>query len=276
MNSLPTGIVSFLFTDIEGSTPLWESQPEQMGAALQIHHRILRKTIAAQGGVVFNIVGDGFLTAFTSASQALKAAITAQQKLTAVDWGAIGPLRVRMGIYTGEAYPDEQSQYPASHTLNRAARIMSAGYGGQILLSAEAAALCKPGLPADVSFLDLGLHHLKGLARPEHLFQARAAGLRRDFPPLASQLAALSNLPQQFTPFIGRGDEIAEISRLLDDPACRILTLLGPGGIGKTRPGDPGRGREAGRFQARGVLCPTGRGNLAGEPGVVDRQGFGD
>jgi predicted ATPase/class 3 adenylate cyclase len=235
MNPLPTGTVSFLFTDIEGSTPLWESQPEQMRAALQVHHRILQEAVSAQAGEVFNIVGDSFLVAFPTALQALNAAIAAQQGLAAADWGASGPLRVRMGVHTGEAYVDENGQYPASHTLNRASRVMSAGFGGQILLSSESAELCRSNLPPGVSFLDLGLHQLKGLARPEHIFQVRAAGLRMDFPPLASQSSALSNLPQQFTPFIGRSEEIAEISRLLDDPACRILALIGPGGIGKTR-----------------------------------------
>jgi predicted ATPase/class 3 adenylate cyclase len=235
MNPLPTGTVSFLFTDIEGSTPLWESQPEQMRAALQVHHRILHEAISAQAGAVFNIVGDGFLAAFPTAVQALSAAIAAQQHLAAADWGASAPLRVRMGVHTGEAYPDENGQYPASHTLNRASRVMSAGYGGQILLSGEAAELCQPNLPPGVTLLDLGLHQLKGLVRPEHIFQASATGLRVDFPLLASQLNARSNLPQQFTPFIGRTEEMTEINQLLANPECRILVLLGPGGIGKTR-----------------------------------------
>jgi class 3 adenylate cyclase len=152
-----------------------------MRAALQTHHQLLHETIAGQGGFVFNIVGDGFLAAFPTAIQALEAAVDAQRRLATVDWGALGPLRVRMGIHTGEAELDESSGYLASHTLNRAARIMSAGYGGQILLSAEAAGLCGPVLPPDMALLDLGLHQLKGLARPERIYQANAAGLPADF-----------------------------------------------------------------------------------------------
>ncbi len=235
MNDYPIGTVSFLFTDIEGSTPLWESQPEQMRAALQIHHAIMQASIADNAGVVVNIAGDGFLAAFPTAPQALSAAISAQRDLAAVDWGPIGRLRVRMGMHSGEAVLDESGQYAASHTLNRAARVMSAGYGGQILLSNEAAELCKPAMPAGVSLKDLGLNYLKGLTRPEHIFQAVIPGLPADFLPLLSQLSPYYALPPQFTPFIGRTREMAEILRLFDDPACRILTLLGPGGIGKTR-----------------------------------------
>jgi len=233
--AFPTGTVSFLFTDIEGSTPLWESQPEQMRTALQVHHLIIQEAVAAHAGVVVNILGDGFITAFPQALQALGAAIDAQRRLVGADWSAIGALRVRMGIHTGEAELDGNSRYAASHTLNRASRVMSAGHGGQILLSDEAAELCKPGLPSGVSLKDLGLNQLKGLTRPEHIYQVVVPGLPADFPPLLTQLNPHHTLPPQLTPFIGRAEEIAEILRLLDNPGCRILTLLGPGGIGKTR-----------------------------------------
>jgi predicted ATPase/class 3 adenylate cyclase/Tfp pilus assembly protein PilF len=235
MDPLPTGTVSFLFTDIEGSTPLWESRPEAMRPAVQLHNRILHEAIASLGGQVFNIVGDAFLAAFTTAGGALDAAIAAQRALASAAWNDLGPLRVRMGVHTGEASLDEDGQYPASHTLNRAARIMSAGHGGQILLSAETAELVRPVLPAGVSLRDLGQHQLKGLTRPEHIYQALAPGLPDEFPPLLSRLSPGDLLPQRFTPFIGRDQEIVEINRLLDNPACRVLTLLGPGGIGKTR-----------------------------------------
>ena len=135
---LPTGTVTFLFTDIQGSTTLWERQPEQMAAALQIHNAALRQAFEANGGVIFKIVGDAFQAAFGTAPQALKAAIEGQRALQSARWNELGPLRVRMGLHTGEAELDPGGdEYAVSHTKNRAARIMSAAHGGQILISQE-------------------------------------------------------------------------------------------------------------------------------------------
>ncbi len=231
---LPTGTVTFLFTDIEGSTPLWEREPEKMSAALLIHHAALRRAIEANGGVVFKTVGDALQAAFPTAPQALKAALQGQRELQSAPWNEMGPLRVRMGLHTGEAELDPGGdEYAVSHTKNRAARVMSAGHGGQVLLSAEAAELCAHSMPAGVRLKDLGEHHLKGLAQPEHLFQALAPGLQEDFPPLATHPGPKHNLPRQLTGFIGREAEISQVKLLLETHP--LVTLTGSGGVGKTR-----------------------------------------
>ena len=147
MENLPVGTVTFLFSDIEGNTPLWERVPEKMEAAIQIHHAILRQAIEGNGGAVFKIVGDEFQAAFPTAPQALSAAIEAQRGLLAAPWNELGALRVRMGIHTGEAHLDEHGdEYTVSHTKNRGHRVMEAGHGGQILLSQESADLCQRSL----------------------------------------------------------------------------------------------------------------------------------
>ncbi|MBN2394337.1 MAG: AAA family ATPase, partial [Anaerolineae bacterium] len=236
--SLPTGTVTFLFTDIQGSVALWDQQPDAMKRAVAKHHAILRQNIEANGGIVFKTVGDAFQAAFVLASQALVAVIAAQQALCRTDWDELAPLCVRMGLHTGPAELAEDGgvvDYAVSHTLNRVARVMSAGHGGQILLSQETAALVKHTFPPDVSLLDLGDHLLKGLAQPEHLFQLVAPGLPQDFPPLATGVKPRHNLPVQPTLFVGRVAELAELHRLLSDPAVRLVTLTGTGGIGKTR-----------------------------------------
>jgi predicted ATPase/class 3 adenylate cyclase len=232
---LPTGTVTFLFTDIQGSVTLWERQPELMAAALQIHNTTLRQVIQANGGVVFKAVGDSLQAVFPTASQALKAAIEAQRGLQSAQWNELGPLMVRMGLHTGEAELDPQGdEYTVSHTKNRTARIMSAGHGGQILLSQTVAALLDDHLPQDVVLKDMGEHHLKGLLHAEHLFQVLAPGLPIDFPPLKTG-DPQSNLPLPATPFFGRETELSQLERLLGDPECRLITLTGIGGSGKTR-----------------------------------------
>jgi class 3 adenylate cyclase len=169
---LPTGTVTFLFTDIQGSTPLWERQPELMSQALEVHNTALRQAIEANGGVVFKIVGDAFQAAFPTAPQALKAAIEGQRALQIAPWNELGPLKVRMGLHTGEAELDAHGdEYAVSHAKNRVARIMSAGYGGQILLSREAADLCETHLQPGVSLKDLGEHALKGLCAASAYFR---------------------------------------------------------------------------------------------------------
>jgi class 3 adenylate cyclase len=232
---LPSGTVTFLFTDMQGSTPLWEQMPEAMQAALAQHHAILRQAIETNGGQVTQIIGDEFQAAFRLATQALAAALAAQRGLQNAQWGATGPLKVRMGLHTGPAEPDPKGDapYAVSHTLNRAGWIRSAAHGGQILLSQEAADLVERHLPGDVTLKDLGQHHLKGMQRPEHLFQVLAPDLPQTFPPIATLNVRRGNLPVELTSFIGREQEIAEILGLL--ARHRLVTLTGSGGTGKTR-----------------------------------------
>ncbi|MCL4559152.1 MAG: tetratricopeptide repeat protein [Chloroflexi bacterium] len=238
---LPTGTVTFLFTDIEGSTPLWEKMPAEMQAAVAQHHALLRQAIENNGGHVFQILGDAFQAAFRLASQALCAALEAQRALQSVEWGDTGPIRVRMGLHTGPAEldplpgPSGKPEYQVCHTLNRAARVMSAGFGGQILISRECANLVERELPAGVSLRDLGEHRLKGMQRLEHLYQVLAADLQQDFPPMATGLAHPHNLPLQLTSFIGREKEIAQLQKLFKETNTRLVTITGTGGMGKTR-----------------------------------------
>lgn len=234
MSSLPTGTVTFLFTDIEGSTTLWERNPQSMAAALKIHNTILRKAIEANGGEIFKIKGDEFNAAFPTAPQALVTALETQRNLLSASWNELGPLKVRMGIHTGEAHLDEDGdEYAVSHTKNRVSRIMSAGHGGQILLSQESRDLCARNLPSGVVLQDLGEQRVKGMLLPEHFYQAVALDLPKDFPPLLTQAEPRHNLPVQLTSFIGREKEIERVEELLQKN--RLVTLTGPGGTGKTR-----------------------------------------
>ncbi len=232
---LPTGIVTFLFTDIQGSTLLWENRPNLMADALQLHNAVLRQAIQANRGVVFKVVGDAFQAAFASPTKALNAAITAQRGLISAPWNELGPLKVRMGLHAGEAELDPESdEYLISHTKNRVARIMSAGHGGQILISSAVMELLGEQLPQGILLKDMGEHYLKGLLQPEHIFQIVLPDLPGDFPPLKTE-DPHSNLPIPATPFLNRVVELENITRLLSDPGCRLITLTGIGGSGKTR-----------------------------------------
>ncbi len=232
MTHLPTGTVTFLFTDIQGSTPLWEREPEQMRLALERHHAILRNAIEAAGGHVYKIIGDAFQAAFDIPAQAVGAALAAQRALAAEIWPTSVPILVRMGVHTGQAEA-RGDDYATTHTLNRVARIMSAGHGGQILISVEVADLARGYLPAEVTLRDLSQHRMKGMMQPEHLFQAVVPDLPADFPPLATLDSSPNNLPVQLTSFIGRANEMAAIKGLLN--SARLVTLTGSGGCGKTR-----------------------------------------
>lgn len=232
---LPSGTVTFLFTDIQGSVPLWERKPDQMAAALQIHNMVISQVVQANGGMIFKEVGDSLQIVFPTASLALNASIEAQRGLQSAQWNELGPLLVRMGLHTGEAELDPQgSEYTVSHTKNRVARIMSAGHGGQILISHAVAVLLAGQLPESVYLKDMGEHHLKGLLYPEHLFQVIAPGLPVEFPPLVTG-ETQSSLPLPTTPFFGRESELVQIEMLLGDAECRLITLTGIGGSGKTR-----------------------------------------
>jgi len=222
--NLPTGTVTFLFTDIEGSTPLWEREPEQMRAALARHDAILRAAIAGQGGYVYKVVGDAFQAAFEVPAQAVAAALAAQRGLAGERWLTSAPIRVRMGLHVGPAEAGVDD-YAPTHTLNRVARVMSAGHGGQTLITLAVAELVRERLPAGVTLRDLGRHRLKGLTQLEHLFQVVAPDLPADFPPLHSLAASPNNLPVQLTSFIGRDAEVAEVKRLLSE--SRLVTLTG-------------------------------------------------
>ena len=231
--SFPTGTVTFLFTDIEGSTQLWEDHPQAMKSALAVHDSVLRDAIRENRGALIKMTGDGAHAAFETALDAVNAALYAQYSLHTSQFleGLALTLPVRMGLHTGEAELRDGDYYGQS--LNRAARIMSAAHGGQVLLSSITAELVREHLPADLSLQDLGGHHLKDLVRPEHLYQLNAAGLPQNFPAIQSHTQFPNNLPAQLTSFIGREKEMAEIKELLG--SARLVTLTGSGGTGKTR-----------------------------------------
>ncbi|MFN2118781.1 MAG: ATP-binding protein, partial [Anaerolineales bacterium] len=231
--ALPAGTVTFLFTDIEGSTQLWEKYPDAMKAALARHDSILKEAVESNGGHVIKSVGDGMLAVFETAGQGLAATLAAQRALGADAWQEIKPgsVRVRMGVHTGEAELREGDYYGS--TLNRAARIMAAGHGGQVLLSAVTAELVRRELPPDVGLVDLGEHHLKGLLLAERIYQVSAPALANDFPALNTLSKPNHNLAPQLTSFIGRETELRETREKLE--TARLLTLIGPGGTGKTR-----------------------------------------
>jgi predicted ATPase/class 3 adenylate cyclase len=237
MSSLPSGTVTFLFTDIEGSTQLWEKHPQAMKSALAEHDSILKEAIESNHGHIIKSTGDGVHAVFTKAMDAINTAIRAQRILQSlIPLDVLGSttaaqLKVRMGLHTGEAELRDGDYY--GQTLNRAARIMSAGQGGQILISDVAAQVAREHLPAGVSLLELGEHHLKGLMHPERIFQLTAPELQKDFPPLHSVPTATNNLPTQLTSFIGRERERREAQGKL--ASTKLLTLIGPGGTGKTR-----------------------------------------
>src|SRR5688572_16236070 len=241
MSTPPTGTVTFLFTDIEGSTKLAQQYPDEMPALLARHNQILHQSIEGYNGYIFQIVGDSFAAAFHSASDALNAALDAQRGLHNEAW-TFAPLKVRMGIHTGAAQlqiDSNDNAYSGYATLASTQRIMSAGYGGQILLSGATRELVRDVLPENTELLDVGQKRLKDLLRPEHLYQLNIVELPSTFPPLKTLDAFLNNLPTQLTTFIGRENEIAEIKQELK--AHRLVTLTGSGGTGKTRLSQIGR-----------------------------------
>jgi predicted ATPase/class 3 adenylate cyclase len=231
--ALPGGTLTFLFSDIEGSTQLWEQHPQTMPTALARHDALLRQQIAAHGGQIFKTIGDAVCAAFATAPDALAAAVATQRALRAEEWGAIGSLRVRVAIHTGVADMRDGDYFGPS--LNRVARLLSTGHGGQTLLSAAAWELARDHLPSDVELRDLGEHRLKDLTRPEHIFQLVAPELPADFPPLRALDAYSRRLPPQSTALIGRVAELDALDSLFSDVGLRLATIIGPGGMGKSR-----------------------------------------
>jgi predicted ATPase/class 3 adenylate cyclase len=228
---LPTGTITFLFTDIEGSTRLAEALADRWPPLLERHRAIIRAALTTHGGLEVQTEGDGFFAAFTSPLAALAAATRAQRDLHSEAWPPDVSIRVRMGLHSGEGSLDSEGLY-VGHDVHRAARIGAAGHGGQILVSDTVRALVEGSLPAGVTLRDLGDHRLKDL-RPQRLAQAVIEGLPVDFPPLRSIDTRPNNLPQPVTSFIGRQQELAAAADLM--AKSRLLTLTGPGGTGKTR-----------------------------------------
>lgn len=226
--AIPSGVVSFLFTDVEGSTRLWEAGADEMGESLTLHDQIMRNAVAEQRGHVFSTAGDAFAVAFGSVGEALTAAVNIQLRLLSASWP--GPqIKVRMGLHTGEAQERDGDYF--GPVLNRAARIMSAGHGGQILLSSVTAE--KAELGDVVSFNDLGAHHLKDLEEPEHVFEIRHPDLPIVQAPIRTVDIRRHNVPDYLTSFVGRADQLDELNRLVADN--RLVALTGVGGTGKTR-----------------------------------------
>ena len=228
---MPTGTVTFLFSDIEGSTQRWEHHHDAMTAAVARHDVLVRGEIERHGGFVFKTVGDAFCAAFSTPRQALRAALACQQRLLAEDFSAVGGLRVRMGIHVGTVVERDSDYY--GPTVNRVARLMSIGHGGQVLVSDAVRDAVANGLPDGTSLVDLGLRRLKDLMLPERVWQASGGGLPSDFAPLTSLDARPNNLPVQRTALLGREDDLAFVKRLVT--AHRLVTVSGAGGVGKTR-----------------------------------------
>ncbi len=231
MNKAASGNVTFLFTDIEGSTKLAQEFPDTYNSLIQQHDTILSSVIESNKGFTFKKVGDAFCCSFENTADALKAAHESQLKLNAHDWGA-AKIRVRMGLHSGEA-EYKNSDYVGYITLSRVNRIMSVAHGGQVLLTQEIYDTIVNTNPGGLSFRDLGERKLKDIILPEHVYQLSAEGLPVDFPPLKSLDFRPNNLPLQITKFIGREKEIDSVKQLLR--TARMLTIVGPGGTGKTR-----------------------------------------
>ncbi|MDQ3646329.1 MAG: tetratricopeptide repeat protein [Actinomycetota bacterium] len=225
---LPTGVVTFMFTDIQGSTRLVHELGGEYPKALDLHNRVLRAAFARHGGVEVVTTGDGFFVAFAEASAALDAALEVQKALASQEWPRGGAVAVRIGIHTGEPTVIEGDYVGLD--VHRAARIAGAAHGGQIVMSEATHAL----LEGSVEVKDLGSHHLKGLDEPERIRQVVAPGLRTEFPPLTS-LSPPTNIPHRIDPIVGRRTETDELRALLSEGDDRLITIHGPGGTGKTR-----------------------------------------
>ncbi|HZU00201.1 MAG TPA: tetratricopeptide repeat protein [Ktedonobacteraceae bacterium] len=233
MPDRPTGTLTLLFTDMEGSTHLLQQLGKRYGSVLAECRRMLRTAFAQYNGYEIDTQGDAFFVVFARAIDAVGAAVTAQRVLASTSWPEGAMVRVRMGLHTGEPEPSPEGYVGLD--VHLAARIMSAGHGGQVLLSQTASDIVKHDLPDGVSLLNMGKHHLKDLHQPIRIFQLVISGLSCNFPPLKTLDISLNNLPVQPTPFMGREQEVTAIEHLLRREDVRLLTLTGAGGTGKSR-----------------------------------------
>ncbi|MBV8373823.1 MAG: adenylate/guanylate cyclase domain-containing protein, partial [Candidatus Eremiobacteraeota bacterium] len=231
MKAVPSGTVTFAFTDIEGSTYRWEHNRAAMQLAVRRHDALVREAIVGHRGYVFKTVGDSFCAAFAHPADAAAAMLDVQRALSKEDFSALDGLRVRAAIHTGTA--DERAGDYFGPAVNRVARLLAIGHGGQILVSSVTSALVAGELPADATLRDLGEHALRDLEQRERVYQLEAPDLPKTFPPLRSLKRHASNLPPQLTSFVGREREMTEIAALVH--AHRLVTLVGAGGVGKTR-----------------------------------------
>ncbi len=234
LTALPTGVVTFLLTDVEDSTPMWERAPDVMTAVMARHYEILHASVTGHGGAlpVEQGEGDSIVAAFRTGSDAVSAALAAQRALTAEPWPDGIDVTVRMALHTGEAKLRDLGNY-AGETIIRTARLRALAHGGQVIASRQCVDLIGDAVPAGGDWLDLGAYRLKGLGRPEQVYQLLHPELPAEFPPLRGPDSVTNNLPTQLTPFIGREAELAQLHSLLDD--TRLLTVTGSGGCGKTR-----------------------------------------
>src|ERR1700756_1471685 len=228
----PSGTVTFLLTDLEGSTRLWEQDPAAMKAAMARHDELLESAITAHQGFVFARMGDGVAAASPPAGQAIAAAAAIQRVLSDEPWGTASPLRARIGLHTGEGILVEGSGY-ASRPVNQCSRLMAAAHGGQVVVSGTTEALVCEQLPDGFGLVDLGEDRLRDLGRPTRVFQLNTAACPQEFPPLRSLDAFPGNLPAQVSTFIGRRAEMDRVAAALSD--SRVVTITGVGGVGKTR-----------------------------------------
>lgn len=228
---LPTGTVTFLFTDVEGSTRLWQEHPTEMAVALELHDDVVRSVATRHGGYVFATAGDSFAVAFHRAMNAVRASVEVQRSLGEVAWPEVVRLAVRMGLHTGEAQ-ERAGDYFGS-AVNRAARVMSLAQGDQVLVSAATHDVVLEADIGDLGLLDLGSHRLKGLTKSEILYQITGPGLRAEFGPIKSGAMSVGNLPTAIDALVGRDDDVDRVCGLLS--SHRLVTIVGVGGIGKTR-----------------------------------------
>jgi predicted ATPase/class 3 adenylate cyclase len=239
--ALPKGTVTLLLADVEGSTRLWENRPEEMANALETMDRVVVELVCLHGGVrpVEQGEGDSFVVAFTRASDAVACALALQQ-------AALAPINLRIGLHTGEIQLRDEGNYMGP-TINRAARVRDLAHGGQTLLSGTTADLVRDALPPQASLIDFGHRVLRDLSRPERVVQLCHPDLHNDFPPLRTrEVVEFRWRPAQLTPFVGRVSELAHVGQLLD--VSRLLTISGPGGVGKTRIAIEAASRSGTRF----------------------------
>src|SRR3954470_1797450 len=228
----PSGTVTFLLTDLEGSTRSWELDPDAMTAAMVRHDELLEDAIAANHGFIFARMGDGMAASFSTARDAVCAAAAFQRTLATEPWGTAHPLRARVGLHTDEATIVDDTGY-ASLPINRCSRLMAAAHGGQTVVSGATEMLLRDQLPDGLDLVDLGEHRLRDLGRPTRIFQLILAGDRDDFPPLRTLDSFPGNLPAQVSSFVGRDADVSRVTKALE--SSRVVTITGVGGGGKTR-----------------------------------------